>query len=64
MFRPSRENRGEDRFFEVKALLLVVAASLGIAGMASGRSWLIYAAIAFVAAGIILRIIAARQKED
>ena len=63
MFRPSREHRGEDRFFEIKALLLVVAASLGIAGMVYELSWLIYAAIAFVAAGIILRIVAARQKE-
>ena len=63
MFRPSREQRGEDRFFEIKALLLVIAASLGIAGMVSELSWLIYAAIAFVAASIILRIVAARQKE-
>ena len=63
MFRPSRENRGEDRYFEVKAVLLVVAASLGIAGMVYQRSWLIYAAIALIAAGIILRIVAARRKE-
>jgi hypothetical protein len=63
MFRPSRAERGDDRFFEIKAVLLVVAASLGIAGMVYERSWLIYAAIAFVAAGIILRIVAARQKE-
>jgi hypothetical protein len=62
MFRPSRENRGEDRYFEVKAVLLVLAASFGIAGMVYQRSWLIYAAIAFVAAGIILRIAAARRK--
>ena len=64
MFRPSREQREADRFLEVKAILLVVAASLGIAGMVYERSWLMYAAVAVVAAGIILRIIAARQKEE
>ena len=63
MLRPSREHRGDDRFFEVKVVLLVLGASLGIAGMVYKRSWLIYLAMACVMAGIILRIIAARSKE-
>jgi 4-hydroxybenzoate polyprenyltransferase len=64
MLRPSRENRGEDRLFAVKTLLLVTAASLGIAGMMYRIEWLIWAAIAVVAAGIILRLIADRKRMD
>ena len=63
MLRPTREPRGEDRFFEVKVILLVLGASLGVAGMVYKRSWLIYLAMACVAAGIVLRIIAARSRE-
>lgn len=61
MFRATRENRGEDRFFEVKAIILVLGASLGIAGMIYEIGWLIWTAIAVVAAAIILRLIVDRK---
>lgn len=61
MFRPSRDNRGDDRFFELKALILVLGASLGIAGMIYEIEWLIWAAIAVVAVAIILRMMANRK---
>lgn len=64
MFRPTRENRGEDRFFEVKAIVLVLGASLGIAGMIYQIDWLIWTAIAVVAAAIILRLIIDRKNRQ
>ena len=62
MFRATRDNRGEDRYFEIKAIVLVLGASLGIAGMVYEIGWLIWAAIVVVAAAIILRLIVDRKK--
>ena len=61
MFRVSRDRKGEDSFFAIKVALFAVGAALGIAGMAYGVEWLVWIAIAVVAAGIILRLIAARR---
>jgi len=63
IFRASRGNRGRDRFLEIKALLLVTGASIGIAGMISERSWLVTIAIIVVAAGMVLRLIERRKDE-
>ena len=62
MFRARRDRTGEDRYFEVKAIILVLGASLGIAGMVYQIEWLIWAAIAVVAAGVILRLIHDRKQ--
>ncbi|MGQ0814927.1 MAG: hypothetical protein ACT4O1_10740 [Gemmatimonadota bacterium] len=56
IFRAAREKKGDDRFFELKALLLVLGASLGIAGMVSQRSWLVLAGIGVLAVAMILRL--------
>jgi hypothetical protein len=61
IFRPSRERRGDDRLLELKALLFVVGASVGVAGMISGRAWLVWIAIAVVAAGVAVRLIGERK---
>ncbi len=50
-------NRNEDRTQEIRALLLVVGASLGLAGMVTGRSWLVYGGIGVLAAGGILALV-------
>jgi hypothetical protein len=63
MFRVSRERSGEDRFFAVKAAMLVIGAAVGIAGMVYQIGWLVWAAIVIVGTGIILRLIAARRRE-
>jgi hypothetical protein len=63
MFRASRGRSGEDRFFAVKVALLVVGAALGIAGMAYEIGWLVWAAIAVVGTGIILRLLAGRRTD-
>ena len=62
MLRPTREPRGDDRFFEVKVILLIVGASLGLAGMLYNNEWLIWAALAVVAAAIILRLVVNRKR--
>jgi uncharacterized membrane protein YhhN len=51
-----------DRFLEVKALLLLMGASAGLAGMFSDRSWLVWTGIALVAVGMILRLITRRRE--
>lgn len=43
--------RPEDNTQELRALLLVVGAGLGLAGMAAGISWLVYAGIGVLAVG-------------
>jgi protein-S-isoprenylcysteine O-methyltransferase Ste14 len=62
MFRPSREP-GTSRYFEIKALLLVLGASVGVVGMAQERSWLVWIGIAILLVAMILRLWASRKKE-
>ena len=53
--------RERDRFLELKALMLVLGASLGLAGMLTERSWLVWLGIAVIAAGILVRLIMRRK---
>ena len=46
----------EDRTQEIRALLLVLGASLGLAGMLTETSWLVYAGIGVLAIGGIIAI--------
>lgn len=62
MFRPSREP-GTTRYFEIKALLLVVGASVGVVGMVQERSWLVWIGIGILLVAMILRLLASRKKE-
>lgn len=64
IFRPTREARGDPRFFKIKVVVLVLGASLGLAGMTTERSWLVYAGIGVLAVGLVLRMIAARSREE
>jgi hypothetical protein len=47
----------EDRTQEIRALLLVVGAVIGLVGMLTERSWLVYTAIGVVSLGGILALI-------
>jgi hypothetical protein len=49
--------RPEDRTQELRALSLVLGASLGLAGMVSEISWLVYAGIGVVAVGGVLALV-------
>ena len=55
MFRPSRAPRGADRWLPHKMLLFVIGAGLGVAGILSGRDWLINAGIVVLFIGLLLR---------
>jgi hypothetical protein len=61
LFRVSRENQGEDRFFYPKVILFSVGGGIGVAGMASGRDWLVGIAIGVVGVGILLRFLGRRD---
>ncbi len=47
----------EDNTQELRALLLVVGASLGLAGMITETSWLVWAGIGVLAVGGIIALI-------
>lgn len=57
IFRPDRGTRGDDRFLHLKMLIFSLGAVLGIVGIARDIGWLIYAAIALLAGGILLRFV-------
>jgi hypothetical protein len=64
MFRASRGDvTGSDRFFAIKALLFVVGASLGIAGMVTETGWLVWIAISVLAVAIVVRLIGSRRTD-
>jgi hypothetical protein len=48
--------RGEDRTQELRILLLVTGASIGLAGMVYEISWLVYAGIGVLALGGIIAV--------
>lgn len=60
IFRPDRSRRGVDRFLDVKMLIFVIGAALGVIGIAREIDWLVYAAIAVLAVGVILRLLRGR----
>jgi hypothetical protein len=47
----------EDRTQEIRVVLLVIGASIGLAGMMLQLSWLVYVAIGVLAVGGILAIL-------
>ena len=60
IFRPDRSRRGVDRFIDVKMLIFVIGAALGVIGIAREIDWLVYAAIAVLAGGVLLRVLGSR----
>jgi len=63
-FRPTRST-GKDAFlYEIKVGILLIGGGLGLAGMLTERSVLIWIAIAIVAVGIVLRLIARRMNDN
>ena len=51
----------EDTTQEIRVVLLVIGASIGLAGMMLEISWLVYLAIGVLAAGGILAILRRRK---
>ena len=64
MFRASRGDlTGADRFFAIKAVLFVLGASLGIAGMVTETGWLVWIAIGVLAVAIVVRLVGSRRAD-
>jgi membrane protein implicated in regulation of membrane protease activity len=57
IFRPDRRTRGPDPVLGHKMLLFVVGAILAVIGIATERNWIVYVAIAFLLAGVVLRFL-------
>ena len=55
MFRASRQNRGPDRFLNLKIILFCLGAGMAMVGIISGISWIINVAIGVLLIGVILR---------
>ena len=61
VFRLSRDP-GDERFLHLKVLVFVLGASVGLAGMATNRIWLINVGVGILIIGFILRFI--KQSHD
>lgn len=57
LFRPSRAQRGSDRWLRLKMAIFVVGAAVGIAGMATENDLLVGVGIIVLAAGVLLRLL-------
>jgi hypothetical protein len=57
MILPSRGRKGPDRYYPVKAAILIVGAGLLLAGVRSDTGWLINIAIGLLAVAVILRFL-------
>ncbi|MGH7552622.1 MAG: hypothetical protein ACREMQ_06295 [Longimicrobiales bacterium] len=62
LFRASRTRRGPDPYLPHKMLIFVIGAALGIAGIASERTWLVNVGIGVLLLGVVLRVIAQRKR--
>jgi len=57
IFRPDRGERGPDPYLDAKTTLFAVAAVIAIAGMLTGRDWLVWISIALLALALLLRFV-------
>lgn len=56
-----RDGTGEDRWLGAKIALFSVGAALAVVGMALRIDWLVWVAVAVLASGVLLRLLAARS---
>jgi len=62
LFRPTREPRPDDPWLPAKIALFAGGAGCGVAGMATGSSWLVWIGVVFLAAGLLLRFASNRTR--
>lgn len=60
----SRSRTREDRYLHVRVALMCVGAGLGLAGMLLDIGWLIWIALAALLAGLALRHLRTRGRDD
>jgi hypothetical protein len=61
IFRPSREQRGPDRWLNAKVAIFCLGAGTALAGVASGKTWIVNLAIAILAVGFLMRFLPRRR---
>ena len=62
MFRPSRTRSGGDDSFVVwKVRLFALGAALALGGIAFGNSWVVWAGVAVLGFGMVLRFMVPRD---
>jgi len=62
VFRPSRESRGPDPFLQWKIVIFIVAAIVGLAGVATENRWLVGIGIVVLISGVLLRALGRRAR--
>ena len=55
LFRPDRRSSGEDPYQAAKITIFARGAAAGLAGIATGREWLVTVGIVILALGVLLR---------
>lgn len=61
LFRPTRERRGADPYYQWKAILFSIGGGIGLAAIATGHDWLILVAVPILAVGVGLRWLGRRN---
>jgi hypothetical protein len=64
MIRVDRSRRGPDIWLGEKMIFFAIGAALGIGGMVTGHEWLVWAAIAVLVLGFVLRLMGRRGGDD
>ena len=62
-FRPSREQRGDDRFLNAKVALFSLGAVVALIGIATDIGWLVNIAIGILIVGFALRFLKTRDAD-
>jgi membrane protein implicated in regulation of membrane protease activity len=63
-FRPDRSRRSEDRLLGQKMLVFVLGAVIALAGLATERDWLVYAALLLLLLGLAMRFVGRHTPAD
>ncbi|MGH7446796.1 MAG: hypothetical protein ACRELT_04510 [Longimicrobiales bacterium] len=61
IFRPSRQRSDGYETLGHRMTIFVIGAIVGLAGIASGTSWIIYIAVGILAVGVLLRVAQKRR---
>lgn len=61
IFRPSRQRSDGHETLGHRMTIFAIGAIVGLAGIASGTSWIIYIAVGILAVGLLLRVAQKRR---
>ncbi len=61
LFRTPRDTQANNRFFYPKVILFAIGGGVGLAGMLSGRDWMVVIAIIVLGIGVVLRFLGRRD---